>query len=110
MWRPIAVPSPEQSPELSDALRRPTEALAGAARAEGAGAITELLLAWGEGDRAALDALVPIVYAELRSQAQRALRRERVGHTLQSTALVNEVFLRLVDQRRARWEVAWCRS
>ena len=66
--------------------------------------VSELLLAWGAGDRAALDALVPIVYAELHGQARHALRREGVGHTLQPTALVHEAFLRLVDQRRARWE------
>jgi RNA polymerase sigma factor (TIGR02999 family) len=66
--------------------------------------VSELLRAWGAGDRAALDALVPLVYAELRRQARRALRREGVGHTLQSTALVHEAFLRLVDQRHARWE------
>ena len=70
----------------------------------GALAVSELLRAWGEGDRGALDALVPLVYSELRSQAQRALRREGVGHTLQPTALVHEAFLRLVDQRRAHWE------
>ena len=66
--------------------------------------ITELLLAWGAGDHSALDALVPIVYRELRAQAQRALRREDTGHTLQPTALVHEAFLRLVQQRRAQWE------
>ncbi len=66
--------------------------------------ITSLLEAWGGGDRAALDALLPVVYAELRQQAARALRREKVGHTLQPTALVHEAYLRLVDQHRARWE------
>ena len=66
--------------------------------------ITELLLAWAAGDRDAFDALIPIVYRELRQQAQRALRRESAGHTLQPTALVHEAFLRLVDQRRAQWE------
>jgi RNA polymerase sigma factor (TIGR02999 family) len=65
--------------------------------------VTGLLLAWGAGDRAALDALLPAVYAELRRQAERAMRREATGHTLQPTALVHEVYLRLVDQRRARW-------
>jgi RNA polymerase sigma factor (TIGR02999 family) len=81
-------PSPESSP-------RPPH---------GASAVTELLLAWGAGDPAALDALLPVVYEELRQQARRALRREGVGHTLQPTALVHEAYLRLVDQRRARWE------
>ena len=65
--------------------------------------VTELLLAWGAGDAAALDALIPVVYAELRTQARRAMRRETPGHTLQTTALVHEAFLRLVDQRRIAW-------
>jgi RNA polymerase sigma factor (TIGR02999 family) len=62
------------------------------------GDVTRLLLAWSRGDRGALDALVPHVYAELRRQADRYLRRQRAGHTLQATALVHEAFLRLVDQ------------
>jgi RNA polymerase sigma factor (TIGR02999 family) len=66
--------------------------------------VTELLLAWGEGDRQALDRLVPLVYAELKRQAGRQLARERGSHTLQPTALVHETFLRLVDQRSARWK------
>ena len=66
--------------------------------------VTELLRAWGAGDAGASDALVPLVYAELRRQATRALRREREGHTLQATALVHEAWLRLDGQRDARWE------
>ena len=66
--------------------------------------MTGLLAEWGAGDRAALDALMPAVYAELRAQAARALCREGVGHTLQPTALVHEVYLRLVQQRHARLE------
>ena len=66
--------------------------------------VTALLLAWGAGDRAALDALVPAVYAALRAQASRALAREAEGHTLSTTALVHEVYLRLVDQARVRVE------
>lgn len=65
--------------------------------------VTELLLAWNAGDRAALDALLPVVYAELRRQAERAMQREGAGHTLQPTALVHEVYLRLVDQERVHW-------
>jgi len=77
----------------------------GGAAGTGEGAdVTGLLLAWAQGDRNALDTLLPIVYAELRRQAGRALRRESVGHTLQPTALVHEAYLRLVDQRHARWE------
>jgi RNA polymerase sigma factor (TIGR02999 family) len=67
------------------------------ASAQGAD-VTRLLIAWSEGDAAALDALLPIVYAELRRQARRALRREAPGHTLQPTALVHEAYLPLVDQ------------
>jgi RNA polymerase sigma factor (TIGR02999 family) len=65
--------------------------------------ITELLQAWSDGDPDALNRLVPLVYAELRSRAAAALRRERRGHTLQPTALVHEAYLRLVDQRRMVW-------
>lgn len=74
------------------------------AAARPAADVTRLLAAWGAGDRAALDALLPAVYAELRRQAERALRREGDGHTLQPTALVHEVWLRLVDQRPGRLE------
>lgn len=66
--------------------------------------VTQLLHAWGGGDAGALDQVVPLVYAELRRQAERYLRREAPGHTLQTTALVHEAYLRLVDQRSARWE------
>jgi RNA polymerase sigma-70 factor, ECF subfamily len=62
------------------------------------GEVTRLLLEWSRGNRGALDALVPLVYAELRRQADRYLSRQRTGHTLQATALVHEAFLRLVDQ------------
>ncbi len=66
--------------------------------------VTDLLLAWGDGDRKALDRLVPLVYTELRRRAGAQLARERGSHTLQPTALVHEAFLRLVDQRSARWQ------
>jgi RNA polymerase sigma factor (TIGR02999 family) len=66
--------------------------------------VTKLLLAWGSGDRSALDALVPIVHQELRRLARLQMRRERGDHTLQTTALVNEAFLRLVDMRRVQWQ------
>ena len=66
--------------------------------------VTELLLAWGEGDETALDQLVPLVHAELRCMAARYMAGERVGHTLQPTALVNELYLRLVDVDRVRWQ------
>lgn len=67
-------------------------------------AVTVLLQAWGAGDSSALDALFPIVYDELRERAGRVLGHERVGHTLQPTALVHEAYLRLVDQQRVQWE------
>ena len=66
--------------------------------------VTELLLAWNKGDRAALDRLVPLVYAELHRLAQGYLRRERAGHTLQTTALIHEAYLRLIDARRVEWQ------
>ena len=65
--------------------------------------ITRLLLDWSGGNQAALTALFPLVYAELRSMAQNHLRRERQAHTLQRTALVHEAFLRLVDQHDVDW-------
>ena len=65
--------------------------------------VTTLLLAWGHGDERALDELVPRVHAELRRIAQRAMARERHDHTLQPTALVNEVYLRLVDIGQVQW-------
>lgn len=66
--------------------------------------ITRLLLAWGEGDESALAALTPMVEAELRRRARRFMRGERAGHTLQTTALVNEAYLRLVDSQKVRWQ------
>lgn len=66
--------------------------------------VTELLRAWGAGDAFAREALVPLVYEELRRQARQALGREGTGHTLQATALVHEAWLRLTDQHGARWE------
>ena len=66
--------------------------------------VTELLLAWGSGDRVALDELVPLIHEELRRLARHQMRGERDNHTLQTTALVNEAFLRLVDLRRIRWQ------
>jgi RNA polymerase sigma factor (TIGR02999 family) len=66
--------------------------------------VTGLLVAWGAGDQAALEKLIPLVFHELRRLAKRHLGRERRGHTLQTTALVNEVYLRLVDARGVRWQ------
>jgi RNA polymerase sigma factor (TIGR02999 family) len=66
--------------------------------------ITQMLIAWSRGDREALDNLMPVVYAELRRQAARHLRRERAGHTLQTTDLIHEAYLRLVDQKNVQWQ------
>jgi len=66
--------------------------------------VTELLLAWSEGDQDALDRLMPLVYGELRQLAQSYMRRERAGHTLQTTALIHEAYLRLIDTKQTRLE------
>ena len=66
--------------------------------------VTSLLVAWSEGDDTALALLVPKVYAELHRLAHHQMRAERSGRTLQTTALVHEAYLRLVDTRRVRWE------
>jgi RNA polymerase sigma-70 factor (ECF subfamily) len=66
--------------------------------------ITQLLVNWSEGDQKALDTLMPLVYSELRRLASNHLRRERQNHTLEPTALVNEAYLKLIDQRNARWQ------
>jgi len=67
-------------------------------------AVTQLLLDWGNGDSGALEKLTPLVYQELRRLAARYLRRERREHTLQSTALVHEAWLRLIDQKQVHWQ------
>ena len=66
--------------------------------------ITELLASYGRGDKESLDRLMPIVYEELRRQAARYLRREQPGNTLQTTALIHEAYVRLVDQRNTQWQ------
>jgi RNA polymerase sigma factor (TIGR02999 family) len=68
------------------------------------GAVTQLLRAWSDGEDGALERLTPLVEAELRRLARAYMRRERRGHSLQPTALVNEAFLRLTDARRIRWQ------
>lgn len=68
------------------------------------GQVTELLLAWSDGDETALEKLLPLVYRELRRLARYYMKNERSGHTLQTTALVNEAYLRLVDLKRMRWQ------
>ena len=66
--------------------------------------ITKMLREWSEGNREALDSLLPLVYKELHKQAARYLRRERPDHTLQTTALINEAYLKLIDQHDVNWE------
>ncbi len=66
--------------------------------------ITQLLIAWNRGDQRARDELMPLIYGELRRLARGHLRRERPNHTLQPTALVNEAFLRLIDQSQVNWQ------
>jgi RNA polymerase sigma factor (TIGR02999 family) len=66
--------------------------------------ITRLLLSWNSGNEKALDELIPLVYAELRRLARLYMRRERANHTLETSALINEAYLRLVDQRKVEWQ------
>jgi len=66
--------------------------------------VTQMLAAWAGGDQTALEQLTPLVYEELRRLARQRMRRERPGHTLQTTALANEAYLRLVDQTQVRWQ------
>ncbi len=66
--------------------------------------VTQLLVEWGNGSRAALDKLMPLVYEELRRLARRHMRREREGHTLQTSALVNEAYLKMINEREMQWQ------
>jgi RNA polymerase sigma factor (TIGR02999 family) len=69
-----------------------------------AGNITQMLLEWSKGDQSVLEELTPLVYRELRRLADTYMRRERLDHTLQPTALIHEAYLRLVDQKQPEWE------
>lgn len=66
--------------------------------------VTQLLVAWGEGDEAAFERLAPLVYDELRRIARRYMGGEQAGHTLQATALVNEAYMRLIDINKVQWQ------
>ena len=66
--------------------------------------VTQLLIAWSNGDQSAFDRLMPLIDEELRRLAHRYMSRERAGHTLQTTALVNEAFLRLVNRKNLQWQ------
>ncbi len=71
---------------------------------QNSGKLTQLLIAWSQGDARALEQLAPLVYAELRNLAHRYMNRERAGHTLQTTALVHEAFLRLLGNPQESWQ------
>ena len=66
--------------------------------------ITQMLVDWGNGDQAALEKLTPLVYTELHRLARRYMGRERPGHTLQTSALVNEAYIRLIDWKKIQWQ------
>ena len=68
------------------------------------GDVTQLLVAWSEGNQAALDKLIPLVHEELRRLAHHYMRQERPGHSLQTSALVDEAYLRLIDQKKVHWQ------
>src|SRR6266498_1736997 len=85
--------------------RLPAEAAAKAGSAQASPeAVTKLLADWGHGDDAALEKLMPLVYEELRGLAHHYMEGQRPNHTLQTTALVNEAYLRLADQTNPRWQ------
>jgi RNA polymerase sigma factor (TIGR02999 family) len=65
--------------------------------------VSQLLRAWSDGDRTALDKLVPLIYDELRRMARRYMDHQQAGHTLQTTALIHEAYLKLIDQKEAHW-------
>ena len=92
--------SSSRGPPSAGAKSAPSDAAAPDAASD----VTGLMRAWGAGDADARDRLLPVVYDELRRQARRYMAHESAGHTLQTTALVHEAYLRLVDQRGARWE------
>jgi RNA polymerase sigma factor (TIGR02999 family) len=85
-------------------VRAPEQYNGGLVRTASSKGVTELLADWTDGDQEALDKLIPLVYDELHRLASRQLRRERSDHTLQTTALVHEAYLRLVGQRNANWQ------
>jgi len=90
--------------DVSSSCNLPCAGPAMVAAQTGPQEVTQLLLAWNEGDKTALDRLVPVVYNELRQLARRQMRRERPGHSLQTTALINEAYLKLVDIKNVHWQ------
>ena len=101
---PISRREPPISPPRAEPAAGPAATHAPAGSSVRGADVTGLLIAWSEGDSEALDALLPVVYAELRRQARRALLSEAAGHTLQPTALVHEAYLKLVDQQPSGWQ------
>jgi RNA polymerase sigma factor (TIGR02999 family) len=91
-------------PTLKSAQPQSLNSLANGHKVDGSDDITQILLKWSEGDNAALEELMPLVQGELRRLAVRYLRHEHANHTLQPTALVNEAYMRLVDQRKVEWQ------
>ena len=94
----------KQSPSTAVALRSRVRYNAGTMSDPNSHDVTQLLKAWSGGDQQALNELMPTLYAEIRKLAGSYLRRERPDHTLQATALVNEAYMRLVDQRAVQWQ------
>ena len=105
---PLASLSVVVAPKMPCRVARPTRPVHAGSRIRAITAsdsnVTGLLLAWRGGDSAALDQLLPVVQDELHRIAERCMRHERAGHSLQATALVNEAYLRLVDARRVQWQ------
>src|SRR5208283_529925 len=91
-------------PKGFQAMGKPTQQHDKEGQTSPCGEVSLLLRAWSDGDRAALDRLTPIVYDELRRLARRYMQRERPGHSLQATALVNEAYTRLVDYKGMQWQ------
>src|ERR1700691_5343972 len=85
-------------------MSKPTRPHGDESKAPPCGEVSGLLRAWGDGDRGALEKLTSIVYDELHRLARRYMRGERPGHSLQTTALVNEAYTRLVDYKRMQWQ------
>lgn len=85
-------------------MGKPIRSPADESKVAAGGEVSGLLRAWGDGDRGALDKLTPIVYDELHRLAGHYMRGERPGHSLQTTALVNEAYMRLVDYKRMQWQ------
>src|SRR5271163_1356483 len=85
-------------------MRKPTQPAHNDTETPPTGEVSELLQAWTDGDRSVLDRLTPIVYDELHRLARRYMKGERPGHSLQTTALVNEAYMRLVDYKGMQWQ------